>query len=35
MREALDKHLVVGICTMADERSAKAVAKKMLGDIRI
>ena len=34
MKEAMDKGLIVGICTTANERAANAIAKGMLQDIK-
>jgi len=34
MREGMEAGLILGICTTANERSAKAIAHGMLGDIR-
>ena len=34
MKEAMDRGLIVGICTTANERSANAIAKGMLQDIK-
>jgi len=34
MKEAMDKGLIVGICTTANERAANAIAKGMLKDIQ-
>jgi HAD superfamily hydrolase (TIGR01509 family) len=34
MHEALDKGLILGVCTTANERSANAIAKGMLHDIK-
>ena len=34
MQEALDRGLIIGVCTTANERSARAIAQGMLGDIR-
>ncbi len=34
MREAMDKGLVLGICTTSNERTAKALVESMLTDIR-
>ena len=34
MNEALDRSLIIGVCTTANERSANAIAKGMLHDIK-
>ena len=34
MQEALDRGLIIGVCTTANERSARAIAQGMLGDIK-
>ena len=34
MQEALDQGLIIGVCTTANERSARAIAKGMLEDIK-
>ena len=34
MQEALERNIILGVCTTANERSAKAIAEGMLGDIR-
>jgi HAD superfamily hydrolase (TIGR01509 family) len=35
MQEALEASLIIGVCTTSDERSAHAIAKRMLGDIKL